>query len=506
MSNNRTFFKNVKEGHMSLKDIFSDVLKKHTPGDSARVLIAGTPLTTPKEADMLSGWQKPYLFFRFFVLCALVTALAYFMASQDYPGHDIYLIGMILILPITMLILTWEMNVPRDISLMEVFKLMLVGGMLSLVITMIFNVFEDAFILVTGATSLQEAWWAPIVEEPAKLLVIYLALKRKNHKYILDGVLIGMAVGTGFTVMETLGYVMRVMRNGMTLGLLTMMLSDAKEYGADAMMSTYIDMANSNLRSLAYKAFMLEEGGGFQSAMNTAIARGLGSIASHGTYAALYGGGLMIAKGAHPVQPKHLLHLDFLKYFLVSCLLHAANNSIISAYIEVAIQWKISDHINNEYCNWPLVETVLIMLFFLPLLRKGVNQIVDISAAHNGGRVTMAVNRQASPIDPGASGGAKLEFLTDPAAGRSFPVAEGQRLTLGRGSGCDVVLSGAGSVSGTHCAVQLSGGTLTVTDLGSTNGTYVSDRRLSANQRVSLTDGAVVALGNRDCTFRVHLR
>lgn len=86
MSNNRTFFKNVKEGHMSLKDIFSDVLKKHTPEESARVLIAGTPLTTPKEADMLSGWQKPYLFFRFFVLCAVVMVLAYFMAALAIRG------------------------------------------------------------------------------------------------------------------------------------------------------------------------------------------------------------------------------------------------------------------------------------------------------------------------------------------------------------------------------------------------------------------------------------
>lgn len=503
MSNNRTFFKKAKEGHMSLKDIFSDVLKKHTPEESAQVLTAGTPLTTPKESEMLAGWQKPYLFARFFALCAVVIALAYFMLSQDYPGHDIYLVAMVLILPMTLLILTWEMNIPRDISLLEVLKLMMIGGMLSLVITMIFRVFRNSFILVTGATSLQESWWAPVVEEPAKLLVIYLVLKKKNYKYILDGVLIGMAVGTGFAVMETLGYVMRSMRSGMTLGLLTMMVSDSKQYGASEMVNMYVDMANKDLSSLAYWAFMMEDVGGFQRAMNTAIIRGLGSIASHGTYAALYGGGLMIAKGAHPVQPKHLLHLDHLKYFLVSCLLHAANNSIISSYIAEAIPWKISEHINNTYFNWAIVETVIVMLFFLPLLRKGVNQIVDISAAHNGGRVTMAVNRNAPA--PGACT-AQLEFVSGPAAGRTFSVGEGQSLTLGRGSGCDVALPGANSVSGTHCTVQLSGGRLTVTDLGSTNGTYISDRRLSANQSAALTDGTVVCLGNRDCAFRVHLR
>lgn len=39
MSSNRTFFKKVKEGHMSLKDIFSDVLKKHTPEELSLIHI-----------------------------------------------------------------------------------------------------------------------------------------------------------------------------------------------------------------------------------------------------------------------------------------------------------------------------------------------------------------------------------------------------------------------------------------------------------------------------------
>lgn len=505
MSNNRTFFKNIKEGHMSLKDIFSDVLKKHTPEESARVLIAGTPLTTPKESEMLSGWQKPYLFARFFALCAVVMALAYFLVSQDYPGHDILLVALTLVLPVTMLILTWEMNIPRDISLMEVVKLVAVGGMLSLIITVIFNVIKYTFVLISENYSLTDAVWAPLVEEPAKLAVIYLVLKRKNRKYILDGVLIGMAVGTGFAMMETLGYVMNSMREGMILSLVAMMAGDLEANSASAVLSHYIDLVrdSSSLSSLSYTVFMLKGNGGFQLAMKTAIHRGLGSIASHGTYAALYGGGLMIAKGAHPVQFKHLLHLDHLKYFLVACLLHAANNSIVSAYIRVAIQWEINDVLNNEYLNWPLVESVLIMLFFLPLLRKGVNQIVDISAAHNGGRVTMAVNRNAPTLDAST---VYLEFVSGPAAGRTFSVSEGQRLTLGRGAGCDVSLPGAANVSGTHCAVRMSGGSLTVTDLGSTNGTFVANRRLNANQSVPLADGAVVYLGSQDCAFRVRLR
>ena len=494
MSSNRTFFKKVKEGHMSLKDIFSDVLKKHTPEESARVLIAGTPLTTPKEADMLSGWQKPYLFFRFFVLCAVVMVLAYFMAHLNYPGHDILLVVMTMVIPVTLLLLAWEMNIPRDISLTEVLKLVAVGGMLSLIITVIFSVFKYTFVLMSENYSMMDAVWAPLVEEPAKLAVIYLVLKRKNRKYILDGVLIGMAVGTGFAIMETLGYVMDSMREGMVLSLVAMMAAETESSSA-AVLSHYVDlvMDSSSLSSLSYAALQY----GFQQAMSTAFRRGVGSIASHGTYAALYGGGLMIAKGAHPVEPKHLLHLEHLKYFGISCLLHAANNSRIQPYINYLFQFNYA---------WAIVETTIMLLVFLPLLRKGVNQIVEITVAHNGGRVTVAVNREGSYENPVASAGAQLEFITGPAVGSSYPVAEGQSLTLGRSAGCNVSLAGAGHVSGTHCMVRMSGGTLTVTDLGSANGTFVANRRLSANQSVPLTDGAVVSLANRDCAFRVRLR
>ena len=205
----------------------------------------------------------------------------------------------------------------------------------------------------------------------------------------------------------------------------------------------------------------------------------------------------MIAKGAHPVQPKHLLHLEHLKYFAVACLLHAANNSMIHPYVNILFHFDYA---------WAIVETAIMLLFFLPLLRKGVNQIVELSTAHNGGRVTVAVNRDAPPVNPNVPAAAQLEFVTGPAAGRSFPVAEGQSLTLGRGAGCDISLAGAGNVSGTHCVIRMSGGALTVTDLGSTNGTFVANRRLSANRSVPLTDGAVICLANQDCAFRVRLR
>ena len=53
MSNNRTFFKKVKAGQMSLGDIFSDVFESHSAEQTARVFIAGTDLTTPREEEKI---------------------------------------------------------------------------------------------------------------------------------------------------------------------------------------------------------------------------------------------------------------------------------------------------------------------------------------------------------------------------------------------------------------------------------------------------------------------
>lgn len=52
----------------------------------------------------------------------------------------------------------------------------------------------------------------------------------------------------------------------------------------------------------------------------------------------------------------------------------------------------------------------------------------------------------------------------------------------------------------------MSGGELYISDLGSTNGTYVEGRRLNSQQSVLLTDGSVICLGSRDCAFRLTLR
>src|SRR5699024_12577857 len=64
---------------LNLKDIFSNVFKKHTKQEAELIFISGTSFTTPKEEDISSTWPKPWLFLWIFIMLAL-TYLFLFIA------------------------------------------------------------------------------------------------------------------------------------------------------------------------------------------------------------------------------------------------------------------------------------------------------------------------------------------------------------------------------------------------------------------------------------------
>lgn len=81
-------------------------------------------------------------------------------------------------------------------------------------------------------------------------------------------------------------------------------------------------------------------------------------------------------------------------------------------------------------------------------------------------------------------------------------------LIFGRNTaGCQVVFpESTKGVSGVHCKVCAQGDSLTLTDLGSTNGTFLSDgTKLTANVPVTLANGQSFYLASKDNSFMVKL-
>jgi pSer/pThr/pTyr-binding forkhead associated (FHA) protein len=111
---------------------------------------------------------------------------------------------------------------------------------------------------------------------------------------------------------------------------------------------------------------------------------------------------------------------------------------------------------------------------------------------------------------PGAAGGAReflakyaatLVFASGPMAGSEIAL-ERERLTLGRGAGCDVVIDDA-SISHQHAALELGAQGFRLRDLGSTNGVRVNGARSAA---ADLKHGDRIELGSVSFRYLVEKR
>jgi pSer/pThr/pTyr-binding forkhead associated (FHA) protein len=110
-----------------------------------------------------------------------------------------------------------------------------------------------------------------------------------------------------------------------------------------------------------------------------------------------------------------------------------------------------------------------------------------------------------------SSGGRKMGFLSAQCATLVFasgPLAgsevglEQERVTLGRGKGCDVILDD-GSVSQMHAALELGAAGFSIRDLGSTNGVRVNGSRVAA---ADLKHGDRIEIGSLSFRYRVEPR
>ncbi|MGA0557534.1 PrsW family glutamic-type intramembrane protease [Larkinella sp. VNQ87] len=191
------------DSDFSLKAIFSRIGEKRTDDDIEQAFTVGTRDTTPPLASLAANWPQPWLFGRIASASLLVFWGLYIGAAQF--SNIIVIPGLLFVgafaVPFACLIFFWEMNAPQNVSLYQTVKLLFTGGILSILISLLF--FSNISFLSSwlGASS------AGIVEESGKLLTV-LALMRNKRKYpwILNGLLFGAAVGTGFAAFESAGY------------------------------------------------------------------------------------------------------------------------------------------------------------------------------------------------------------------------------------------------------------------------------------------------------------
>ncbi len=182
----------------SFSKFFSQIFKHHSWDEMEELVAVGTNKTTPPLSDISTDWPTPWFFFRvivFFIAAYLIVIWRIDDLGVNAPM--ILLLFGIIGMPFAALSFFFEINILKNISIMQVGKLVCVGGFISVLATLI----------VSRFVSYSSPVWAGPIEEIVKGAVMLLFIRNLKYKYKLNGLLIGASIGVGFAIIETAGYI-----------------------------------------------------------------------------------------------------------------------------------------------------------------------------------------------------------------------------------------------------------------------------------------------------------
>ena len=301
------------ENYVTFKDLFKDSFKKHTDEELDEVFICGGKTTTPKVSEIDPHNAKAWVYLKiliFFIIAYIPTRIGYIVY-----GNLNFLPAMIMLgafaVPLTVLMFFFEINIFRNIPFYKVIKYFLLGGALSLILAILFFSLD----FNTDITTYSGALMVGVIEEVAKAAIVaFFLFKEKRSNYILDGLLIGAAVGAGFAAFETAGYILK-------FGL----------QGGNAAM----------LQIIKIRGFLAPGG--------------------HVAWAAIEGAALMYVKGFEKLDKKHFNDKRFLLMCLIPIVLHGI--------------WDMP--INAPYAIVQITVSILAWLVIIYFINLGLKQVDD---------------------------------------------------------------------------------------------------------------------------------
>lgn len=264
----------------SIKKLLADVFKYHGQDEVESIFTVGIEKTTPTIDAVDTSWPRPWMFFRALTFSAIVYFL-FNIAWETFENINLIpglmAVGTVAV-PISALIFFFEVNVRQNISLYIVIRMVLLGGITSLLLSLLL------FNLPLSNTKILGASVAGLIEEPGKLLTLVIIARSAKYKYKINGLLLGAAIGTGFAIFESMGYAFRAL-----------LISGNKDFMTDII-----------------------------------VLRGVLSPFAHIAWAAIAGAALWRVKGGHPFSMGMVLDGRFWHLFLVPVILHMLWNADFS--------------------------------------------------------------------------------------------------------------------------------------------------------------------------------
>jgi len=203
----REFTGTEKLEGFSVGELFADVFKKHSVDEIESCFTVGTPNTVPDIKDVDVSWPRPWMFLRALIGSAVVYFL--FVCAWEWFENMNLIPGLIMTgamaIPLATLLFFFELNALRNVSLYRVLRLVFLGGVISLI-----------FSLVLFELPLDKLGWmgasiAGLIEEPGKLIALLVVARTAKYRYKLNGLLFGACVGTGFAIFESMGYAFQIL-------------------------------------------------------------------------------------------------------------------------------------------------------------------------------------------------------------------------------------------------------------------------------------------------------
>lgn len=192
-----------KSVQINLGNFFSQVWRKHTQDEAEEIFIAGTKSTTPSLNKVSSKPVQPWLYSRIFVGLMLTVGLLYVL--MDISSEQLvytFLNVLCITVPVTLLIFFFEINVFKNISFYLTMKICVIGGIMSLIVTLCIY----AIVGTNYNFDIFGALLIGIVEETGKLLVGCYFVSKLRLTHVFNGMLVGGAIGAGFAAIENIEY------------------------------------------------------------------------------------------------------------------------------------------------------------------------------------------------------------------------------------------------------------------------------------------------------------
>lgn len=174
---------------LKFKTLYSEVFKKHKKGELKNVELPG-------DHPRPWRWLRAMIFL--FAIGALGLLNVVLLGEYAFPWLTLVAAS---IIPITIAVFLYESVSHDKFRLIDVLIVFLIGATVSFFITGLLNLG-----IKINDVRIRIVFIAPPTEEIAKFLVIAATIKFMRIKRVSSAIFIGWIIGSGFQVIETMGY------------------------------------------------------------------------------------------------------------------------------------------------------------------------------------------------------------------------------------------------------------------------------------------------------------